>query len=209
MTRDTSERGVTLIEATIILTIAAILSAAAVPVASRTIDRARLTRAVTDANAIKTAINSVIDDLGFTPFTSTGANGGDTVEMLVSDGDIPFSAIGGTNWDNVVTCCGAGVDVDFLEGHLVTNTLPAGSYTTGGGNAWRGAYMTAPIDPDPWGNRYAVNVQYLRNSTSNDVFVLSAGPDEEVSTEFTVNGIAPEADDIIAVIRRHGGETVP
>jgi len=27
--------------------------------------------------------------------------------------------------------------------------------------AWRGPYTTAPVDPDPWGNRYASNVQFL------------------------------------------------
>ena len=204
-------RGVSLVEATIIVTIAAILSAAAAPIASRTIDRARLTRAVEDATAIKTAINSfLVEFTSFTPFTSSGVTGGDTIEMLVSDGDIPFTAIGATNWDDVVTCCAAAVDVDFLERHLVTNALPAGAYTTGGATPWRGAYISAPVDPDPWGNRYAVNVEYLRTApTSNDVFVLSAGPDEEINTAFAVNGAVPGEDDIIAVIRRDPGRTVP
>jgi type II secretory pathway pseudopilin PulG len=207
--RDT--RGVSLVEATIIVTIAAILSAAAAPVASRTIDRARLTRAAEDATAIKTAINNLLLEFtSFTPFTSSGVNGGDTIEVLVSDGDIPFTAIGATSWDDVVTCCAAAVDVDFLERHLVTNTLPAGAYTTGGGTPWRGAYISAPVDPDPWGNRYAVNVEYLRTApTSNDVFVLSAGPDQEINTAYTVNGAVPGEDDIIAVIRRDVGLTVP
>jgi len=85
-----------------------------------------------------------------------------------------------------------------------------GAYTTGGGAPWRGAYISAPIDSDPWGNRYAVNVLYLRTApTSNDVFVLSAGPDEEIDTAFTVNGVVPGDDDIIAVIRRDPGRTVP
>jgi hypothetical protein len=139
----------------------------------------------------------------------TGTNGGATVEMLVGDGDIPVSAIGATIWDDVVNPA-AGTQVDFLERHLVTNTPGgAGAYTTGGGNPWRGAYIDAPIDPDPWGNRYAVNVNYLRTSTANDVFVLSAGPDEEIDTAFTQNGAVPGEDDIIAVVRRHAGLTVP
>jgi type II secretory pathway pseudopilin PulG len=211
-TRRTTETGVTLVEASIILVIAAILSAAVAPVASRTFDRARFTRAVDDSTAIKTAIASFLAEFtGFTPFTSTGVNGGDPLEVLVSDGDIPLTAVGATDWDDPVTCCAAAVDVDFLERHLVTNTpIGGGSYTTGGASPWRGAYITAPIDPDPWGNRYAVNVRHLRTApTSNDTFVLSAGPDEEIDTLFTVNGAVPGDDDIIAIVRRDVGLSVP
>jgi type II secretory pathway pseudopilin PulG len=206
----TNQRGITLVEATIVLTVAALLAAAAAPVASRTLDRAKLARASQDAVAIKTAINTFVSGFtSFTPFTTTGTNGGSTVEMLVSDGDIPFTAIGATIWDNVVDPAAA-TQVDFLERHLVTNTPGgAGAYTTGGGGPWRGAYINAPIDPDPWGNRYAVNVDYFRTATTNDVFVLSAGPDEEINTPFTVNGATPGGDDIIAVVRRDNGLTVP
>jgi type II secretory pathway pseudopilin PulG len=205
------EGGVTLVEATIVLAVAAILSAAAAPIASRTLDRARIARAVEDTQAIKTAITNMINEISFTPFTVTGANGGATVEMLVSDGDIPASAIGATTWDDPVNPAAA-VQVDFLERHLVTNTPGgAGAYSTGGrgGGAWRGAYINAPVDPDPWGNRYAVNVNYLRTATMNDVFVLSTGPDEEIDTGFTQNGAVPGEDDIIAIVQRDPGLTVP
>jgi type II secretory pathway pseudopilin PulG len=203
-------RGITLVEATIVLTVAAILTAAAAPIASRTLDRAKLARASDDAAAIKTAINNFVNGFtSFTPFTRTGTNGGATVEMLVGDGDIPFSSIGATIWDDVVNPAAA-TQVDFLERHLVTNTPGgAGAYTTAGGTSWRGAYINAPIDPDPWGNRYAVNVNYFRTTTTNDVFVLSAGPDEEIDTAFTINGATPGGDDIINVVRRDAGQTVP
>jgi type II secretory pathway pseudopilin PulG len=204
------ERGITQIEATIVLTVSAILVAAAAPVASRTLDRAKLARAVDDAKAIKTAIDNFVSGFtSFTPFTTTGTSVGATVEMLVSDGDIPFSAVGATIWDDVVNPAAA-TQVDFLERHLVTNTPGgAGAYTTAGASPWRGTYISAPIDPDPWGNRYAVNVNYFRTTTTNDVFVLSAGPDEEINTAFAVNGATPGGDDIIAVVRRDSGLTVP
>ena len=206
----TSQRGITLVEATIVLTVAAILTAAAAPIASRTLDRAKLARASDDATSIKTAINNFVGEFtSFTPFTTTGTSLGNTIEMLVSDGDIPASAIGATVWDDVVNPAAAN-EVDFLERHLVTNTPGgAGAYTTGGLTPWRGAYISAPVDADPWGNRYAVNVIYFRTTTSNDVFVLSAGPDEEINTPFTVNGVTPGGDDIIAVVRRDSGVTVP
>jgi type II secretory pathway pseudopilin PulG len=201
------ERGITLVEATIVLTVAAILAAAAAPIASRTLDRAKLARAVDDAKAIKTAIDNMIAEINFTPFTTTGTNGGTAIQMLVSDGDIPrtLGAGGDAQWDDPVNPAAA-QPVDFLESHLVTNTP---GYNTNGANAWRGAYINAPIDPDPWGNRYAVNTLHLRTTTANDVFVLSVGPDEEINTAFSINGATPGGDDIIAVVRRDPGRTVP
>jgi prepilin-type N-terminal cleavage/methylation domain-containing protein len=204
-------RGFSLVEATIVLAVIAVLTGAAAPSVSRTLARGRLARAHTDVQAIRTAMHNVLTEHTlFVPFTSTGAVDGDAIEVLVSDGDIPYTAIGATIWDDRVSCCGAAVDVAFLEAHLVSNVGlgAAGSYSVAAGG-WRGAYITAPIDPDPWGNRYAVNTEYLKSATTNDVFVLSAGPDEEIDTPFTFNGARPGDDDIIAIVRRDDGLVVP
>ncbi len=153
--------------------------------------------------------------------------------VLVSDGDIPEVEImsGGGDWARVIDH-GTGI-LDFFANHLVTNTPngdPAHAYRTptdltnpaadpmfargesGGFNsefAWRGPYMTAPIDPAPWGNRYAANVMYLEaradtpgfhafaNGFVEDVVILSAGPDEEVDTDFDVDGLTLGDDDVI------------
>lgn len=212
----TSDKGVTLIEATIVLAVATVLISAMAPVASRTVTTARLSRAVEDTDAIALAIGNFLTDFTtFTPFTTTGASGGTTVQVLVSDGDTPRANVGGTEWDEPVSA--SGTVVDFLERHLVTNApITSGSYNTAScspvsapTNCWRGAYLNAPVDSDPWGNRYAVNTQYLRATTANDVFVLSSGPDEEIDTAFAVNGAIPGDDDIISVIRRDVGGTVP
>lgn len=76
--------------------------------------------------------------------------------------------------------------------------------------AWRGPYLSAPVRSDPWGNRYAVNVVFLDPGSDSatadqagylsDVFVLSAGPDEEVDTPFSIDGVVPGDDDLIRVI---------
>jgi prepilin-type N-terminal cleavage/methylation domain-containing protein len=206
-----SDRGFSLVEATIVLAVIAVLTGAAAPSVSRTLAQGRLARAHTDVQAIRTAMHNVLTEHTlFVPFTSTGAVDGDPIEMLVSDGDVPFTAIGATNWDDTVTCCAAAVDVAFLAAHLVTNAGlgAAGAYSVGAGG-WRGAYINAPVDPDPWGNRYAVNTEYLKSATTNDVFVLSAGPDEEIDTPFTFNGARPGDDDIIAIVRRDDGLVVP
>lgn len=206
-----SERGMSLVEATVVLAVAAIIAAVAAPATSRTIDRTRLSRAQSDALAIATGINNFLSEFtAFSPFTTTGLSGGATVALLVGDGDIPAAGTGGSaSWTDVVNVAAVS-PVDFIARHLITNT-PGGSgaYTTAGAGPWRGAYLHGPLDPDPWGNRYAVNVLYLRTLTTNDVIVLSAGPDEAVNTPFTVNGIVPGADDIFGIVRRDLGRTVP
>lgn len=204
-------QGFSIVEATIVLAVIAVLTGAVAPSVSRTLAQGRLARVHNDVQAIRTAIHNVLTEHTlFVPFTSTGAVDGDAIEVLVSDGDIPFSAIGATAWDDAVACCAAAVDVGFLEAHLVSNSgLGAvGSYSVGAGG-WRGAYINAPVDPDPWGNRYAVNTEYLKATTINDVFVLSAGPDEEIDTAFAFNGARPGDDDIIAIVRRDDGLVVP
>jgi type II secretory pathway pseudopilin PulG len=207
-----SQIGLSLVETTIVLAVAAIIAAAVAPMTSRTIDRTRLSRAQADASAIATAINNFLSEFtAFAPFTIDGLTTGATVELLVGDGDIPtaLGAGGSASWMDPVDPL-APSPVDFLERHLITNTPGgAGGYTTAGLNPWRGAYLSGPVDADPWGNRYAVNVLYLRTLTSNDVIVLSAGPDEKIDTPFTVNGIVPGDDDIIAIVRRDLGRTVP
>jgi type II secretory pathway pseudopilin PulG len=203
--------GFSIVEATIVLAVVAVLAGAVAPSVSRTLAQGRLARARNDVQAIRTAVHNVLTEHTlFVPFTSTGAVDGDAIELLVSDGDIPFTAIGATNWDNPVACCAAAVDVAFLEAHLVTNTGlgAAGSYSVAAGG-WRGAYINAPVEPDPWGSRYAVNTEYLKTATTNDVVVLSAGPDEEIDTPFAFNGARPGDDDIIAIVRRDDGLVVP
>lgn len=196
----------TLIEATIVLMVASILVAFAAPATSRTLETARLTRAQDDTDAIATAIGNFITEFAsFTPFTATGLSGGTVVQLLVSDGDIPQLGSGSASWQTAVNSS----TVDFLERHLVTNTPGgAGAYATGA-TGWRGAYINAPIDEDPWGNRYGVNTLYLKSLTLNDVFVVSAGPNELIDTPFTVDGVVPGDDDLTSVVRRDPGLTVP
>ena len=144
------------------------------------------------------------------------------IHLLVSDGDIPENDAAvpadSVQWLEKVLVANS---ADFLENHLVTNTVgyrtPAGLTNgdaddpmfarteSGGFNsefAWRGPYMTPPIDPDPWGNRYAVNVEFLHTGVGHeeDVAVLSAGPDEAVETDFAVNGMTPGDDDLIYIL---------
>jgi len=190
-----SARGITLLEVMLMMVVTTAIVAGLAPTLSATLGNARAVRATTDMNGIRTAIVNARAD-GRTRFTNNGTTGAaSAISFLYSDGDIPevgsAAAWQNTAADNVN---------DFLEEHLVLNSFNGGtSYPTGGGAAWRGAYINAPIDPDPWGNRYAVNVQYMGPST-NDVVVYSAGPDEEVDTTSTGNPLIVVDDDLLVLV---------
>lgn len=137
-----------------------------------------------------------------------------TVELLVGDGDVPEPHPGLANLWSTPIGVAAGFNVEFLAAHLVFNApgyrTPT-DLTNAGGDmfarsesggfnsefAWRGPYITPPIDPDPWGNRYAANVEFLdavansdntqvaidgQGGWEGDCVVMSAGPDEEIDT---------------------------
>lgn len=233
MNRARSAEGMSLIEATIVLLMVSIITAVAAPAASRVLDEARIAAAIEGAEAIKTAMHLWSDDLSaYDGFNTDGSlASSDPVEMAVSDGDIPVevSFDGDDRWTHPVcledqtlpfdfetpACDPGNLFVDFLENHMVHNNPFGGNagdaYDLSGGNTWRGAYLDSPVDPDPWGNRYAVNVKYLQQpaDTKNDTVVLSAGPDEQVDTDFEEDGITPGDDDIIVVIQRDRNMRVP
>lgn len=170
------------------------------------------------------------------------------INLLVSDGDIPALATavsGDTLWTLLVDVTTNRVDT--LSNHLGENTPNEATgnryrhpsdinVTTPGGNnidfarsesssfnapyAWRGAYLGSPARPDPWGNRYAVNVLFLDPSPSAtvtgvsgvaafadyarmDVFVVSAGADEEIDTKIAQDGAVPGDDDFIFIVSSH------
>lgn len=88
---------------------------------------------------------------------------------------------------------------DTLDDQLVTND-PVYSLT--GVRKWMGPYLEN-ISEDPWGNKYYVNVKFLQPTflspgQQKAVFVLSAGPDEEIDTNFEQeeNAFAVGDDDI-------------
>lgn len=195
MKRLPEARGLSLLEVTFMMTLLAALGAAIAPTLAATVRNARTARAMLDAQTIRDAINSFKGN-GFSIFTSTGTQLAlNQVEFLYSDGDIP-EAGSSASWRNTT----ANSVNDFLEEHLVVNSFNGVfAYSTLLAPIWRGAYLNAPVNPDPWGNRYAVNVIYLGASV-NDVVVLSAGPDEAVDTADTGNPLTAVDDDIVILV---------
>lgn len=151
------------------------------------------------------------------------------VHLLVGDGMIQTiaasvdRAMGNTDWDDTLDTPGSGADVWSFYDHLNSNapayraaadmSVAAQFDPDSGaqGNSeffWRGAYLTAIIGPDPWGNRYMSNVEFLGHPagstpSENDVFVLSAGPNGRVDTAFaatTPTFATDNVDDIHAAV---------
>jgi hypothetical protein len=148
--------------------------------------------------------------------------------MLVGGGAIPALTAtpraSGTDWDDPLDHAA----VQSLDNYLALNrpsNLAGSAYRSiaemdGNGNfdpgdgatgnsehAWRGAYLPAPIEGDPWGNRYSANVEFLARTQGTtgsgsrmDVVVLSAGPDWEVDTVFETDGATASQDDILALV---------
>lgn len=199
------EAGLTLIEVTLMLIVSLSIIGALVPTVAATVRRAETVAATSTMNDMRNQIIKVLDDIGYKTFTIDGEKTGANVEMLVSDGDTPRDCTAGATacaaWQRAVDNTGG--LVDFIERHLVTNN-PRGSalndYPIGGNNIWKGPYLNSPNDPDPWGNRYMVNVLYM-DANSNDVVVLSAGPDEAIATVFTADPVTAGADDIIVLVQ--------
>ncbi len=195
MQRWRAARGLSLLEITFMMTLLAALGAAIAPTLAATVRNARTARALLDAQTIRDAIDNFKGN-GFSIFTSTGTQLAlNQVAFLYSDGDIPEAGSSAAWRDTTANSMN-----DFLEEHLVVNSFNGVfAYSTLLAPIWRGAYLNAPVNPDPWGNRYAVNVLYLGASV-NDVVVLSAGPDEAVDTSDTGNPLTAVDDDIVILV---------
>ena len=252
-----NDTGVSLIEATVILSVMAVLTSVLAPSAMAYIDQARQARARQDVQSIGDAISSFVEDNGELQFlrTAHGATAqapptsrldANRVNLLISDGDVPSlgtGVSGETYWTQLDSVAG----VDTFSNHLIENTPdddsglgadtyrnPANIAVGGGANnidfartesggynapyAWRGTYLRGPVSADPWGNRYAANVAWLDPSGTAlpsgtitagfvaadiarlDVFVMSAGSDEEIDTRSAQDGAVPGDDDYIYIV---------
>lgn len=209
--RIASERGVTLIEVTVMLIALAILVFALAPTVTSVVRNAKGTAAMNYMTDMQTAILAIQDDMQIQFFTFDGStNTNKIVYLLVTDGDIPrevSDAATMATWqtpvDNSTT-----TRYDFLARHLITNNPPGGSYNQLGNpeapaRGWRGPYLNPPIPPDPWGNRYAINSQYFHPEPggTNDVIILSAGQNEIIETVFTADPITAGGDDVVLLLQ--------
>jgi type II secretory pathway pseudopilin PulG len=231
-----SEQGLSLVEATIILAVASVLSAVLAPSVRSYVQTAQQAAAKKDVETIGTALSRMLTDVGetfvvrnATPMSTNQALAHGTpshdsvtvnnrVDLLVSDGKVPAKSVtrgSGAEWDSAVN----DTNIQKLEYFLILNNPSAGAttdaYRTGATmngtlgfdgpgdsgsqynseHAWRGPYLSGPIGPDPWGYRYAVNVEFLErpwgagpSGTVNDVVVISSGNNGIIEQAINTDG---------------------
>lgn len=184
----TSQKGMSLVETTIILTVLALLTGVIAPSARAYIEDARNVQAKENVESIGSAIEALLRDTGMLCLSFDGSSCANTatgrVELLVSGSGTS------ANEPTVVsaTTTGLSTDIasaaslnwaghadeiadarrDLMDTHFVTNPATgysATSFTAGGGPrvgiGWRGPYLTGPIDVDPWGYMYQANTVFL------------------------------------------------
>ena len=184
-----SARGMSLVEATIILMVLATLTAVIAPSMGDYLEDARNTKAKEDVETIGMAIVRLIRDTGLSCVSLTGSSCSkvNRVELLVSGSDetanLPtsdaaayatnanFASAASLNWAGA-TANPVGVGTrDLMEPHLVTNAAgyTAAGFTGGGGPrhaiGWRGAYLNGTADVDPWGYVYQASTIFLGVAT--------------------------------------------
>jgi type II secretory pathway pseudopilin PulG len=208
-----SERGMSLVEATIILMVLAILTSVLAPSIGDYVNDARQTKAKEDLEALGTSVARMVRDTGLPfPVRTAGAAPSkastNRVDLLVSEGQLPTITAGtgvaasaagyliqnAVEWNDAI-----GTEVELATEHLVTNvngytvvTFPAAAGPVPG-LGWRGGYLSNSTGPDPWGVRYGCTTVWLNpgsdvvvaasKGTNNDTFCLSAGADGNVDTD--------------------------
>ena len=196
MNRQTyGNRGWSLMELVVVLAIIAILAAIITPMINSYVDRARINSARNDVRNLAAAIISFNTDTKTWPIYKTSGDipNGDAFDVLVTDGD--EAALGGS-----ITLWTTGSSGD-LKAIVNENSL---GLTTSGLRKWNGGYMNE-VTTDPWGTKYYFNGLHLKpDSTSNATFVLSAGPNQTIDTEYTqaaTGTFTVGGDDIVQRIR--------
>jgi type II secretory pathway pseudopilin PulG len=238
-----AQRGLSLVEVTIMLLVLMLLTGVLAPSIFDFVNDAKWVKVKEDCEAIGLSIARLARDVGpclkKTPFAGCTEN--NRADLLTSDGpaptihpDITGDYFGNSNLDGNIMWTNS---ESTLEEQLVTNTNATWGvqiYPSAAGFGptnphgvgphfnlgWRGAYLSAPIGPDPWGHRYVVTSAFLSvaydESTggrdfaadggfmwNRDAVCLSAGPDGHVSSPIggsTGGGLDRKADDIVYVI---------
>jgi hypothetical protein len=234
-----NERGLSLVEVTIMLLVLMLLTGVLAPSIFDFVNDAKWVKVKEDCEAIGLSVARLTRDVG--PCLKFDASQKCTkdnrVDILYSDGpdvldddllgsgeyffDGPGTTAMHLNWRK------DDLRGDSMEDQFVTNMpfygTPAalGNFNAVGPQfnlGWRGAYLSSPIGPDPWGHRYLVNSVFLAVAVdaeggtgegkksggwSNDTFCISAGPNGLYETAFGGNGkggVTREGDDFIYII---------
>jgi type II secretory pathway pseudopilin PulG len=182
--------GFTLIELTVVLAVVVTLALVLTPSIANFINDSRVAKARNDCQTLASAIFQFYRDTGFFPVWRIAPNGepglpANRLQVLASQGNPPLEDVP-TAWSTV----GIGGLVEQLVSNAPGYTLKTPTSQFG----WNGPYFSSDIGPDPWGNRYLVNIGLIDTSPGavtlsgqqkRAVWVLSAGPNGTVDTPFS------------------------
>lgn len=208
----TSQRGLSLVEVTIMLVILLILAGTLVPVMSDSVNSARSVRARNDISQIAVAVVNFQRDIGPMVFDGTQLRHLQTstsslrpVMLLTSEGELPEVAdrVPVETVNALLVNPALSLDAgavrpwvshparDLLDAHLRINGRGYVEATRGPGSGWNGPYLSKAVPADPWGHAYVVNTGFLRGLPPSltscsrcAVFVLSAGQNGMIETPF-------------------------
>lgn len=206
------DRGLSLVEVTIMLTILMILAAALIPVMTDSVRSARFVAARSDLAQLAAALTNFQRDVGPIVFDGSRLQQPQTtsslriVDVLMSQGEMPEVADGvpvetlapDLRIDASVGTAAAALlpwlssaSVDRMDDHLRTNGRGYIESKSGADRGWNGPYITKEVTGDPWGHRYLINTGFLRGQPQRAgrcsrcaVFVISAGPNGRIETPF-------------------------
>lgn len=232
--------GMSLVEATIILMVLMLLTGVLSPSIGDFVSDAKHVKVKEDCEAIGVSVMRLMRDVGeCLKFDGTERCFKENrVDILYSDGpdvnhgDVDSNAQDFSHADIAQSPLNWWYDEkgDSLEHQLVengnrngpqygtpSNSVPAGASIAGPhfNLGWRGAYVSSPVGPDPWGRRYLVNSVFLSvaydategqaegqrsGGWSYDSFCLSAGSNRIYETGFANPSCLRNGDDFVYVI---------
>jgi type II secretory pathway pseudopilin PulG len=187
-------------EATLVITIAAILSTVAIVTSGDSVADADSEKGNSEVKLIGVSILTFMQDTGYAPAYLAGNQNGanDAIAMILeSGGSYPDDSTG--TWPIGES---AGVKIDLLTNQINQNNpgdskisyLRVGEIDHARFRGWNGPYMSKIPSADPWGDKYLVNIGYATSqgaATANlptgrrpAVFVISAGPNRSIETKF-------------------------
>jgi hypothetical protein len=178
------QRGLSLVEVTIMLLVLMLLTGVLAPSIFDFVMDARWVKVKEDCEAIGVSVARVTRDVGpcLKFDAATPCNTSNRVDLLYSDGPAVTTAdLGGEAAGNAFPAANLAQALnwsdwerrgDSMENQFVTNAGPryptvADRYAVTSpvgplfGLGWRGAYLAPPIGPDPWGSKYVVNSAFL------------------------------------------------
>jgi type II secretory pathway pseudopilin PulG len=186
-----SERGITIIETTVILSVLFILAGVMSPIVSESINTARAVKAKSDAQMIAMGLINFQKDVGADALAFASAVAGARAlradgfpSVLASDGSAPEVVDSDEEPGAELAAMTILADpmerggrhrrsnvferrrwresrADRLDDHLVHNSRGYRYRQPGEYGGWNGPYLSQQVTGDPWGNQYLINSEWL------------------------------------------------